>query len=84
MQGDFTEFFMNNLGDVSWNSSGCTDVVANFGQWLGASDLDQPFSIHVYVDMLTRMITHLQQLRTQGVSVHWMTTNSFPLWHGTW
>ena len=84
VQGIFTEYFLNNLGDSSWDPTGCTDVVANFGQWLAASDLDQPFSIHMYVDMLTGMIGHLQQLRLQGVNVLWLTTNSFPLWHGTW
>ena len=83
-QGTFTKYFTNNLGDVTWNSTGCTDVVANFGQWLAAAELQRPESVHTYVSKLRVTISHLLTLRQAGARVFWMTTNSFPMWRGAW
>lgn len=83
-QGTFTSYTTNNLGGVTWNSTGCTDVVINFGQWLAAAELARPESVHTYVTKLRDVIAHLQRLRAAGARIYWLTTNSFPLWRGAW
>ncbi|BDA44700.1 hypothetical protein COCOBI_06-1780 [Coccomyxa sp. Obi] len=84
MEGTFTNYTLNNLGETSWNVTGCTDVIQNYGQWLAASELNRPVSVHDYVSQLRDTINHLQELQQAGMRVYWMTTNSFPLWRGAW
>lgn len=69
---------------MTWNTTGCTDVVINFGQWLAAAELQRPETVHNYVSKLRVTISHLLTLRQAGARVFWMTTNSFPIWRGAW
>lgn len=72
------------MGETNWNFTGCTDVIQNYGQWMAASELKRPVSVHDYVTKLRATVRHLQELRQNGVRVYWMTTNSYPLWRGAW
>lgn len=81
---DFMRLISNHKGELSWDAGKCTDIIANFGQWLAPSELERADSVHAYVSMLRPFIAHLLKLRESGIRVHWVTTNSFPLWRGTW
>ncbi|CAL8465783.1 g5319 [Coccomyxa elongata] len=81
---DFMRLISNYKGELSWDAGKCTDIIANFGQWLAPSELERADSVHAYVSMLRPIIAHLLKLRESDIRVHWVTTNSFPLWRGTW
>ena len=77
-------FINNHKGEVSWDAESCTDIIANFGQWLAPSELERADSVHAYVGMLMPFMAHLLKLQGKGIRIHWVTTNTFPLWRGTW
>lgn len=62
------------------NSSHCTHVFVNFGQWPLSYVEKQPWSVHRYAHQVQLIARHMASERIQyGNRQYWVTTGPFPL-----
>lgn len=67
-------------GSLSFNSSNCSHVFANFGQWPLSYFEEQPWSTEAYTQKITQIARRFQQLQARyGNKHYWVTTNPFPM-----